>query len=491
MTIDKRGAMKKEKINILCLLFGCLICKAQVVQDSYSAYNPNIYGSAINAAVLTNYRIDTEKVSYKFRATHTGEISSIRIYIESWKEGSRYGGGNGGTWRIFIRNDSTSNHWPANTYLTSLIRVMAADSNGGIKLITFGTPANVTAGNLYHLVFENIDADPTVNYSSVNTLTMWPGDHLAPEQPFAADSDWNSIYSIPPYTVWGSISYGRTPIVEYYYTDGYSTGMGYMEVWVGNPKTISGSSSVRETFTVTGKSRNVSSAAVWVRRLSGSDPLTVSLEKTDGTLLAQDTASALSIPTTYSWISFTFDSTQSLVVGQSYNLVLTTPTSTNYDIYAICDGGSTFTVNARFADGYSQFTTGSGWTGWDQWGKENLTNGDLMFYFLIDTTETGIFSEKTVPEVYRLYQNYPNPFNESTSICYGLPHPSYVSIKVYNTLGQEVATLISEDKLSGRYTVQFDGSTLASGIYFYRLKALTEGEERDMYVETKKLLLLR
>jgi len=196
-------------------LFGFLICKAQVVQDPYSAYNPDIYGSAVNAAVLTNYRIDTEKVSYKFRATHTGAISSIRIYIESWKEGSRYGDGNGGTWRISIRNDSTSNHWPANTYLTSLIRVMAADSNGGIKLITFGTPANVTAGNLYHLVFENIDADPTVNYSSVNTLTMWPGDHLAPEQPFAADSDWNSIYSIPPYTVWGSISYGRTPIKDF------------------------------------------------------------------------------------------------------------------------------------------------------------------------------------------------------------------------------------------------------------------------------------
>jgi len=90
-------------------IFGILYL---LLKNSYSAYNPNVYGSAVNADALTNYRIDTEKVSYKFWAMHTGVISSIRIYImdRGTNTPARYETGNGGTWRISLRNDSTSNH---------------------------------------------------------------------------------------------------------------------------------------------------------------------------------------------------------------------------------------------------------------------------------------------------------------------------------------------------------------------------------------------
>jgi predicted GH43/DUF377 family glycosyl hydrolase len=99
--------------------------------------------------------------------------------------------------------------------------------------------------------------------------------------------------------------------------------------------------------------------------------------------------------------------------------------------------------------------------------------------------------QRGLPENYLLKQNYPNPFNPSTTIRYELPHASRVSLKVYNTLGQEVATLVNETKPAGMYTVQFDArlpggqaGRLASGVYFYRLEAGT-------FVQTKRLVLLR
>jgi hypothetical protein len=85
---------------------------------------------------------------------------------------------------------------------------------------------------------------------------------------------------------------------------------------------------------------------------------------------------------------------------------------------------------------------------------------------------------------YALDQNYPNPFNPSTTIQYALPTAANVKLTVFNVLGQEAATLVNENKPAGTYTVQFDGSRLASGVYFYRLEAGT-------IVEMKKLVLLK
>jgi hypothetical protein len=83
-----------------------------------------------------------------------------------------------------------------------------------------------------------------------------------------------------------------------------------------------------------------------------------------------------------------------------------------------------------------------------------------------------------------LKQNYPNPFNPSTTIRYGLPHKSQVSLIVYNTLGQLVSQLVSGEQEAGYHEVRFDASYLSSGMYFYRLQA---GD----FVQARKLLLLR
>ncbi len=85
---------------------------------------------------------------------------------------------------------------------------------------------------------------------------------------------------------------------------------------------------------------------------------------------------------------------------------------------------------------------------------------------------------------YGLDQNYPNPFNPTTQITYQVPQQSKVTLRVYNVLGQLVATLVNDIKAKGRYTVTFNGSDLASGVYIYRL---TDGT----FTQTKQFMLVK
>ena len=96
---------------------------------------------------------------------------------------------------------------------------------------------------------------------------------------------------------------------------------------------------------------------------------------------------------------------------------------------------------------------------------------------------TGI-SDSGIPSVSFLEQNYPNPFNPTTKIKYSIPELSFVTLKVYDVLGNEIATLVNKEKQSGYYEVEFNSINLVSGIYFYKLQA-------GNFVEVKKMLLLR
>ncbi|MEP0861174.1 MAG: T9SS type A sorting domain-containing protein [Ignavibacterium sp.] len=105
--------------------------------------------------------------------------------------------------------------------------------------------------------------------------------------------------------------------------------------------------------------------------------------------------------------------------------------------------------------------------------------------FLLDRgPATDVNSEIYSLNVYSLEQNYPNPFNPSTKISWQSPVGGHQTLKVYDVLGNEVATLIDEEKSAGFYEIEFNASQLASGIYFYRLKA-------GSFVETKKMVLLK
>ncbi len=113
---------------------------------------------------------------------------------------------------------------------------------------------------------------------------------------------------------------------------------------------------------------------------------------------------------------------------------------------------------------------------------ELLVGTDLGFYGHSGVLVTGVKKEelKTVPDEFALEQNYPNPFNPSTTISYILPRQSNVSLKIYNILGKEIAELINENQTAGKYSVNFDASSLSSGIYFYTLKTGAKSFTRKM-----------
>ncbi len=159
--------------------------------------------------------------------------------------------------------------------------------------------------------------------------------------------------------------------------------------------------------------------------------------------------------------------------------------------FAISSGGGTQAVSPN--ESYSvnlQFNP----TGGDTTATLDISCseiGSLSSIYLIGHNYNTIVSVEenknkleTIPNAFKLYQNYPNPFNPSTVISYQLPAAGHVTIKVYDILGRDIATLIDEYKTTGKYEVKFNGSSLTSGIYLYQIKS-------GSFVQTKKMMLIK
>ena len=166
-------------------------------------------------------------------------------------------------------------------------------------------------------------------------------------------------------------------------------------------------------------------------------------------------------------VRITLTGTTSKVAGELVNssgtvVAVINSTSTNPFILTAPSAG-TYTVNAGFKNPSRK------------WGSTSAV-----------INVTGIDEELVGlrPETFALYANYPNPFNPSTKIRYAISQTAFTSLKVYSILGEEVATLINEEKTSGVYEINFDATNLTSGTYLYRLQA-------GAYVETRKMILLR
>ena len=119
-----------------------------------------------------------------------------------------------------------------------------------------------------------------------------------------------------------------------------------------------------------------------------------------------------------------------------------------------------------------------------QWGSINPAFYDAWDYDLRKPKTPTSVIDADKPLVYELAQNYPNPFNPTTKIDYSIPLQSQVELKIYNVVGQEVATLVNEVQKSGIHSAKFNASNLASGIYFYRLVA-------GNFVSVKKMVLVK
>ncbi|MEJ2543357.1 MAG: T9SS type A sorting domain-containing protein [Calditrichaceae bacterium] len=115
-----------------------------------------------------------------------------------------------------------------------------------------------------------------------------------------------------------------------------------------------------------------------------------------------------------------------------------------------------------------------------QWFPERITWLDEQF----EAASTPVLDEILYnhPTQFVLEQNYPNPFNPKTVIRYALPVTSHFELSIYNILGQRVATLVNKKQPAGRYQVEWDASTVSSGVYYYRLEAKGYSEVKKMAV---------
>ena len=111
-------------------------------------------------------------------------------------------------------------------------------------------------------------------------------------------------------------------------------------------------------------------------------------------------------------------------------------------------------------------------------------NISVLFNNIEAVVDVDDNSQVRIPSEFLLLQNYPNPFNPSTTIEFDLPKNSEVTLNVFNILGQEVTTLVTQRLSAGSYSYDWDASNPASGVYLYRLQA---GD----YVETRKMILMR
>ena len=381
------GAVGSLTLRCDVTVAGVLASQTLVVPvQANLAATPVYYGSGFSADALANTQIGglgLNAVSYRFQARQDSVLEAFRVFFIWSSSKTGYQAGTGGSVQVaLLADDGSAAHLPCGAALASLSYgdIMAGDNF--YPRLVFEQPAALQGGAIYHLVFSNLDASPSANFISLDSL--YTNAQTAPMQACIGDRDW-AVLVRSGAGAWNT-RMGFTPILELEYGNGGRQGNGYMEVWSSNPKLISGQAGVRERFTVTGPSRSFTQVALRLQRLTGTSPLTVRVEAADGTLLEEAAVPALDfLDSAPSWVTVSFPLTQVLARGEAYHLVLSSPADTQYRAFPMRKGADKgFSAATSFPDGYAQFTLAAdgGWTGWDMWGTSDLTFSDLQFMFV-------------------------------------------------------------------------------------------------------------
>lgn len=375
------------------------------------AYVPNFYGTALAGEDLQNTPVggpDNTQVSYRFLAEQSSALDSIKVYVITYDD--THGGYAGGDFKGVLRariyaDDGTSNHFPNTGVTLATSDDLIPDAWGsGTKFptFTFPSPASLVAGTIYHLVFTNVHASPTINFSSLDGLYV--GSVFTPQQPRWADSDFIQLQKDGAGAWRVRTDLTVTPIVDLAYANGSHQGQGYMETWGrGNSDgyiTCNGTIKFRETITVSGADRTVS--GVWVRlaRVSGSGALTVRFETGAGVPIESKDIAAASIAVApkggandpvnnhgegQRWYLAQFAANRTLTSGSSYNIVLSCPSGSEYWCTAMAQGDAYgFNSATYFTDGRAQIATnGTTWTDVKNLSGVASPRGDIGFYFSI------------------------------------------------------------------------------------------------------------
>jgi hypothetical protein len=353
---------------------------------------PGAFYGTLNMDALNNTQIggpNSQVASYRFRATQSSALTSVRAYVIVGP--SDYSGGTFGTFRIQVQtDDGTASHLPSGTVLATQNWTPV---DGAGRLITFASPATLRAGTLYHIVFSNIDSNPTVNFASVDGTYMYHT--LSPRQPGWPDIDLYNLVKAGAGAWDANPGDGKiTPIVALAYANGGTQGQGYIENWAIQAKTINGPLRARETFTNSGPTITVSQVSVRLARVSGPSNLNLRLETganaliESGQVAGSGTMPLLTNPgangdQNATWVTYVFGTPRTLANGSSYHLILTSPADTAYSIYPIRKGMDYgYPSTTYFNDGKGQYDPGIGtFSPFTSESHRLLDEGDLQFYF--------------------------------------------------------------------------------------------------------------
>jgi hypothetical protein len=347
--------------------------------------NTGIYGTGIGFDTKANINIGPsgQKVAIKFKATTTSALNSVR-WVQ--RGGPVYSNGTGGTTTLSVQADDGAGH-PSGTSLASG-SITTGNPSGNWETytpVTFSSPATLTAGSIYYIVFTNPSAS---NNISVNSVYVY--NHTTPRQPMFSDSEFGLMYTSGS---WGAMAAGYTPVVDLAYANGAHDGQSYYEAMIANYATISGASQMaREQFTVSGGDRTVGSASLRLRRTSGTSPLVMTLETSAGAAIDSVTVPAANVPVSAPggdnggavWVTGNFTAPHVLSNGASYNLRISTASGTTYTTFPVRAGTDKGFGTYAFSGGTGQSTTnGSTWTDLYLYSHQ-----DLQFYFGLTAAST-------------------------------------------------------------------------------------------------------
>ncbi len=405
--------MRKMAFVLISLLLSGLACSIG------HAAPPGYYGSCVAMDALANLTIGPDgQIDVRFLCEHSGSIDKIVQQYQNVTPG--YMGGTGGQIKWELRtDDGTANHFPSTKVLWTATDTNPTKTASGtvIQYFSVAPAVPVTAGTLYHLVYTNVDPNPTVNYVSFDGI--YTSKNSSPVQPCYSDDNLMTLWSGPNWQK----NLHITPDFNVHYTDGYAQGTGYVD-----STSISGPAT--ETFTVSGGNKVVTSVSA-----AGSN---LSFKLSAGaTLLASGSGSAAVYP---GWQTYQFPSPITLTNGQTYSLVI------GGSVGRAVQKGNPYGMYTSFPDG--RYTGNSAY--------------DLQFYFSMNQlpapTNLAILSSTSsqatlgwsaptgfAPSGYKIYwgtssgsytQNV-NAGNVTQYTVSGVTAPLYFVVTAYDSAGDE------------------------------------------------------